>query len=176
MEFIIWFIVIAGLTLGSVGFVKHPWFQQKLLVKKPAPAAVAVPVKTLKQVHAEDHAFWSAEYKAILQKGCDHLYHHQRWYTCMICGYEEPWVYEEGCSCRKEEVHTLCDARPTYHLVIRQSFCTIHGIDFKFFPISDRKHGPYGPQSDSTGSVERSRELIKGRSLRKIDFNIEGTH
>lgn len=171
-----WFIVIVVLTFGSVGIVRHPRFQKALLPKQPPPVAPVVPAKTLKQVHAEDHAFWLAEYKAILQKGCDHLYHQQHWYTCMLCGYEEPWEYVEGCSCRYEELHTLCYARPTYHLVIRQSFCKIHGIDFNYFPISARKHGPYGPQSDSTGSVERSRELTKGRSMRRIGTDIEGTH
>jgi len=173
MEFIFWFIVIAILTLGSVGFVRHPWFQEKLLPKKTTPAT---PAKTLKQVHEEDHAYWLAEYKAIFQKDCDHLYHHQTWYTCMLCGYEEPWVYEEGCGCRYEEVSALTDKHPQYALIKRESWCKVHGIDFKYFPISARKHGLYGPQSDSTGSVERSRELTKGRSMRRIDTDIEGTH
>jgi len=176
MEFIIWFLVIVGLTLGSVGVVRHPRFQKALLVKKAAPEAPEAPQKTLKQVHEEDHAFWLAEYKAILQVGCDHLYHHQHWYTCMLCGYEEPWEYVEGCKCRYEELHTLATARPTYALIKRQSFCKVHGTDFKAFPISDRKRGPYGPDSDSLGSVERSRALTQGRSMRRIATDIEGSH
>jgi len=173
MEFIIWFIVIVVLTFGTVAFMRSPFFQKALLPKQVKQVG---PAKTLKQVHEEDHKFWLEEYRAILQKDCDHLYHHQDWYHCRMCGYEEPWVYEKGCGCTKEEVRALTDINPTYHLITRQSFCKVHGIDFKIFPISDRKRGPYGPQSDSQGSIERSRELTKGRSMRRIADDIEGSN
>lgn len=176
MTFIIWFIVIAALTLGSVAFVRSKRFQKALLPKKKRKAVEPVKVKTLYEVHKEDHRLWLAEYRAIFQKNCDHLYHDQKWATCMLCGYEEPWHYEEGCGCTYAETSKLTDLHPTYALINRASWCKVHGRDFKLFPISDRKRGPYGPQSDQAGAVERSRELTTGRSMRRIDSDIEGTH
>jgi hypothetical protein len=180
MDIIFWIIVIAALFWVPVLVLRHPKVQAKLPVKKAAPATPAkvgvAPIKTLAQVNAEDHAYWMADYKAILQKDCDHLYHHQNWYTCMLCGYEEPWEHLEGCRCRYEELRTLTDVHPVFTLIERQSWCIVHGIDFKLFPISNRKRGPYGPQSDSRDSVELSRELTRGRSMRRIDYDIEGTN
>jgi hypothetical protein len=173
MEFIVWFIGIVAVSGGIVAFLKSAWFQNKLLVQ---PKAAPVKPKTLREVHEEDHKFWLGEYKAILQKDCDHLYHHQNWYTCKMCGYEEPWEYRDGCRCTVAEDRSLTDINPTYHLIKRQFFCIVHGTDFKMFPVSDRKRGPYGPQSDSNGAVERSRELTRGRSMRRIDYDIEGRH
>lgn len=176
MEFFIWFIVIVVLTLGSVGIVRHPRFQKMLLPKKAAPEVKPVKAKTLFEVHKEDHDFWLAEYKAIFQKTCAHLYHHQAWYTCMQCGYEEPWEYAEGCRCRYAEDRALADRYSRFSLIERASYCTVHGKDFKLFPISDRKSGPYGPRNDQTDSIKKSNELMQGRSRRKVDYDIEGTH
>lgn len=167
------------LVFGLAMLAGLVWHRRKVIAKllpkrkhKPLP----VPQKTLAEVHAEDHAWWMAEALAILQPKCDHLYHHQRWYTCKMCGYEEPWVYSQGCSCRYEDVRTISDAIPTYSLIERTSWCSVHGKDFKLYPISDRKKGPYGPTNDDNhkSSVEASRELTKGRSLRPL-LQIKGT-
>lgn len=158
---------------GIVAFMKSAWFQRKLLV--PQPKKPVVP-KTLRQVHEDDHKLWLEDYKRILQRGCDHLYHHQNWYTCLMCGYEEPWEYREGCRCTVVETKTLTDIHPTYALTKRQSFCIVHGKDFKLFPISDRKRGPYGPHGDQKDAVKRSMALTRGRSLRRISQDIEGSN
>lgn len=176
MEFIAWFIVIVFGSGGIVAFMKSAWFQNKLLVKPKPKAVPTKPAKTLRQVHEADHKLWLEEYKRIFQKDCDHLYHHQKWATCMMCGYEEPWEYAEGCQCTYAEDRKLTDINPTYTLINRQGFCRIHGIDFKAFPISDRKSGPYGPSADQTGSVERSRKLTEGRTRRRVDYDIKGSN
>lgn len=138
-----------------------------------------VKTKTLAEVHAEDHAQWLAQAMAILQPKCSHLYHHQRWYTCMLCGYEETWEHTDNCVCTFVETSALTDAFPVYRVTARKTYCVDHGIDYKIYPVSDRKQGPYGTKHKRADAEERSKALTSGRysdgSMRKIKFDIEGT-
>lgn len=118
---------------------------------------------------AQQHTEWLEEAWAILRRDCEHVYHHQKWYTCIKCGYEEPWVWESNCGCTVDIATTLTDKTERYILRTRQSWCSVHGTDYKLFPLSDRKQGPFGPSVSSDGAVARSQELF-GYTVKKIDF------
>lgn len=180
MEFIL-VVVIAAIvsalvfpheTKRAIKHVVEVVLARKL---KPKVLPVQVPVKTLEQVHDEDHAVWLEEYKAILQRDCDHLYHNQNWYTCYKCGQDEPWEYRAGCSCQKQECQNISDPTPWYILTRRSPSCTVHGKDYKLMPVSDRKVRPFGNRdynfnyNDET-PYTRSKELTKGRSMKRLEL------
>jgi hypothetical protein len=187
MEFIVWLVFAMGGAWCILSPFKVIAFFQNLFNYTPKPVVQRVSApeqdftnwKTLvdegKQYKKAQHTEWVAEYKAIIQKHCSpHLYHHQHWYTCINCGYEEPWEYKEGCGCTYSTVTTLTSATPEYVLTgERASWCSVHGVDFTCFPISDRTSGKYGPSNDRTGGVERSRELTKKHPVRKINYEFE---
>jgi hypothetical protein len=144
---------------------------------KPAEKVEQPPVriKTLAEVHAEEHKDWMDQAWAILRKGCKHIYHYSQWYTCINCGEEEPWVWREGCECRYEEVHTFASARPHYALVLRRPNCRHHGKDYKSWPLSERKGTVvYGAENRdyylAMKPTDRSKELEK--EIRKVRFEI----
>ena len=179
MEIVLW-VFFAFMVVGFIMFPHHcirflKEAGKHYLNKLPKPTEVdpwadwkryAEEGKKLK-LEAEES--WMKEALAIVQKHCDHLYHHQNWYTCMICGYEEPWEYKAGCRCTFHVVTTLASQDTEYVCTERQDWCSVHGKDFRVYPISDRKQGPFGTGNNGAGSrdgIEYSRELTKGRSLK----------
>jgi hypothetical protein len=123
---------------------------------------------------AAEHKGWLDEAMAILQQHCQpHYYHHQKWYTCMNCGYEEPWVWEPDCVCRHEIVDTV--AGPLGRVLIeRYSWCKVHGKDFSnSWPVSLRdtpgKYGTKAGPTDRSGIV-KGLELQRTMSRKKVRF------
>lgn len=184
MEFILWLVF----AMGFAWCVLNPFKVLNFVMgmgKKAFPSYHAEPSKTPVQdftgwerlvaegrkYKAQQHTEWLEEAWAILRRDCEHVYHHQKWYTCMKCGYEEPWVWEPNCGCTVDISTTLTDETERYILRTRQSWCSVHGTDYRLFPLSDRKQGPFGPSGnvDSREAVRRSKELL-GYTVKKIDF------
>lgn len=191
METVLW-VFFAFMFVGfllfpykSIRLVKAAFRHQLDKLPKPTPDKPAPPVKSLVEVHDEDHADWLEQYKAILQKDCDHLYHSQNWYTCYMCGLDEPWEYKEGCSCRVYSSLALNQPKIEYSLTQRLPSCKVHGKDYKLMPVSDRKQGPFGNNGgygysekyNEESPYVRSKELIKYRNMRRLELPTrEGTN
>lgn len=181
MEFVLWLVLIAAFIYSGRFILQHPEVFRviKERIEQGAPkkdewADFKRYVVEHRKVREQMHREWLAEYKELLQKNCNHIYHHQNWYTCFICGYIEPWKHNDDCRCRTATDQTLTQEKRQYVLMERESYCKVHGIDFSGYPFADRTSGNYGPRGNQIhggmDAVNRSKELTEGRSMRKIDF------
>lgn len=177
-----WLIFAMGLAWCVLSPYKVIAFVQSVFKIKPSqPTEVKQDFSSWEELaaqgrkyKAQQHKDWLEEAWAILRRDCEHVYHHQHWYTCKKCGYEEPWKWEPNCSCTVAADKALTDPVERYSLITRQSYCKVHGTDYKLFPLSDRKEGPFGsiPSFDSRQARERSIERF-GHYVKKIDFPTE---
>ena len=69
---------------------------------------------------------WSKQFQTLLRATCTHEYDDQEykegWWRCVLCGYQKPWVWEEGCSCN---FRMVMGNREVYH---RSGNCCLHGM------------------------------------------------
>jgi len=186
MEVVSWIVFISWWVLGGfvLFYMDRKTFKRFRVRKPKVEVEPEEPFADFKRYAAEHrrfrdeaHAEWEKEAKALLQKNCEHIYHHQNWYTCYKCGLEEPWEYKDDCTCYHETTHTISSARPTYSVIRRSANCVRHGRDYTYFPLSERKAGPYGYQNDrsSTWGYQRVAEIQRElqRKLGKGNINFD---
>lgn len=174
------YLICWGITLIGIFCVWAFLMDPKGLRKKPQkPVEPEDPWATFKRYQAEHrkyvataHKEWLEEAWAILQRHCQpHYYHHQKWYTCMNCGHEEPWEWDEQCQCRYETVTRLGSSVTERVLIERVGYCPSHGRDFTSFPISLRENkGKYGHTNPAEDGTKRGMELQRTMSRKKIRF------
>lgn len=149
----LWITIFIALFAGgwklltSSGKTMH--LRPKYFIPTPKPKQQAVlHVKTLAQVHAEDHANWQEAYNLLVRATCVHSYpatgHKASYAICGNCGYEEPWEWCEGCTCVTQSSIRLTDAVGRNILLHRSGTCIWHGIDWgNFGKYSDRSNKPF---------------------------------
>lgn len=132
---LLWVMVFGGgywafLKAGKTALTRH------LSEQTPVPEDEWA---TWKRIAAEsrkrkdqDKAEWTREFQEIIQKTCKHDYapddlRREKWWTCVLCGYDKPWSYEEGCKCITTEDWALTDMKPRKGLYHRNGNCPVHG-------------------------------------------------
>jgi hypothetical protein len=182
MEFIIWLVGAMAFAWCLLNpFKVIGFFAETFGPAKPKPVEPAKPIKTLAEVHADEHAEWLEKAWTILRSNCtEHIYHHQKWFTCINCGQDEPWEYKEGCECRYEELHTFAHTLPQRVLVLRRPNCRHHGKDYTSWPLSERKGRVIYGRDEYGDRISKSIAYEKGSALqpkvRRLRFDIpEGT-
>lgn len=87
--------------------------------------------ETRKRKEAEK-AEWQKSFRELLRATCTHEYddqeYKQGWWRCVLCGYQKPWEWGEGCSCGFQEDKTLTDVHSRKVLFHRSGNCCLHGM------------------------------------------------
>ena len=117
---------------------KYDWPTRPTTKLPPKP--VEDPIEAWKTMRAAQHkreradlTQWQKDFRALQQASCTHRFPladslEQGWYICNDCGWERPWVWQEGCSCNWVCDRALTDRYDTKRVTYRSGNCRIHGM------------------------------------------------
>jgi hypothetical protein len=130
---LIWLLIFGGWYWAFLKVGKRAVTRQLSKQEEADPWAdfkrLASEVRTRK---AKELAEWEADFKAIIRRTCTHDFQdedlqREKWWVCVVCDYEKPWAYEEGCNCITTEDWALTDMKPRKVLYHRNGNCPVHG-------------------------------------------------
>ena len=107
---LLWILLIPG------GLILWAWWGQRGLTQYLSEREVRPVATKLPDYEREN---WDEQYDNLLQATCEHEFNWTaiRWWQCVLCNYQKPWVWKEGCLCLHKDM-------VVYH---RHGNCPFHG-------------------------------------------------